>query len=55
MGAEDMEILTFHYGETVSESDAQALVEQVESLYPDVEVELVDGGQPHYHYIISAE
>jgi DAK2 domain fusion protein YloV len=55
MRADDMEILTFYYGETVSESDAQVLVELVESLYPDVEVELVEGGQPHYHYIISAE
>jgi len=55
MGADEMEILTFYYGETVSEPEAQGLVERVESLYPDVEVELIEGGQPHYHYIISAE
>jgi dihydroxyacetone kinase-like predicted kinase len=55
MGMDEMEILTFYYGETVSEPEAQSLIEQVESLYPDVEVELIEGGQPHYHYIISAE
>jgi DAK2 domain fusion protein YloV len=55
MGMDEMEILTFYYGETVSESEAQSLIEKVESLYPDVEVELIEGGQPHYHYIISAE
>ena len=53
--ADDAEILTFYYGESVPEEDAEALVEKVESQYPDVEIEVVEGGQPHYHYIISAE
>jgi DAK2 domain fusion protein YloV len=53
--ADDAEILTFYYGESVPEEDAEALVEKVESRYPDAEIEVVDGGQPHYHYIISAE
>jgi hypothetical protein len=53
--ADDAEILTFYYGESVSEEDAEALVEKVESQYPDAEIEVVEGGQPHYHYIISAE
>jgi dihydroxyacetone kinase-like predicted kinase len=55
MAVDEAEIVTFYYGETVSEESAQALVEQVESQYPDVELEIIDGGQPHYHFIISTE
>jgi len=31
------------------------LAEQIEVEYPEQEVEVVDGGQPHYFYILSAE
>jgi DAK2 domain fusion protein YloV len=55
MQADEAEILTFYYGEDVLEQSAQALVAQLEDEYPDAEFELIDGGQPHYHYIISAE
>jgi dihydroxyacetone kinase-like predicted kinase len=55
INADDMEILTFYYGETVAEEHAQALVERFASRYPDVEIEVIEGGQPHYHYIVSAE
>jgi DAK2 domain fusion protein YloV len=55
MDAEEIEIFTFYYGETVAEENARALAERLEVRYPDVEIEVVEGGQPHYHYIISAE
>ena len=55
MNADEVEIFTFYYGETVTEENAQALVERLALRYPDVEIEVVEGGQPHYHYIISAE
>jgi DAK2 domain fusion protein YloV len=55
MEADEAEILTFYYGETESEESTQALVELVESQYPDVEIEVIEGGQPHYHYIVSVE
>lgn len=53
--AEDIEILTFYYGDTVSEAEAQQMAERVAARFPEIEVEVVEGGQPHYHYIISAE
>jgi uncharacterized protein len=53
--AEDIEILTFYYGDSVSEADAQQMADRVSARLPEVEVEIVEGGQPHYHYIISAE
>ncbi len=55
MNLDEKEILTFYYGETVTAERAQALVEQLGSRYPEIEFEVVEGGQPHYHYIISAE
>jgi DAK2 domain fusion protein YloV len=55
MVTDEAEVLTFYYGDTVSDESARTLVKEIEALYPDVEVELIEGGQPHYHYIISVE
>jgi DAK2 domain fusion protein YloV len=55
MKSDEAEVLTLYCGETVSEESAQMLAEKIEARYPDAEVEVVDGGQPHYHYIMSAE
>lgn len=52
---DDCEIVTLYYGADVSAHQAQTIADQIEALYPDVEVELVSGGQPHYHYILGAE
>jgi dihydroxyacetone kinase-like predicted kinase len=55
MHADEYEIITIYYGEAVSADEAQELAEIVGELYADQEVEVVDGGQPHYYYILSAE
>lgn len=55
MNAADYEVITLFYGEDVAEAEAQALVERIQEAYPDQEVEIVFGGQPYYHYIVSAE
>jgi DAK2 domain fusion protein YloV len=55
IGAEDFEIITLYYGESITEEQAQQLASELESLYPEQEIEVVDGGQPHYYYILSAE
>ena len=49
------EIITLYYGETVGQSEADALVDLVQEDWPDQEVEVVEGGQAHYHYILSVE
>jgi hypothetical protein len=51
----DYEILTVYWGERVSKEQAEALVSWIGERYPNKEVELVEGNQPHYHYIISVE
>ena len=55
MDARDAEIITLYYGEGVSEEEAQALAEKVRDAFPEQEVEVLYGGQPHYPYILSAE
>jgi DAK2 domain fusion protein YloV len=49
------EIITIYHGQDVAPEEAQALSEALQALYPDIEYEVLDGGQAHYHYIISAE
>jgi DAK2 domain fusion protein YloV len=55
MNAGDYEIITIYYGETINADQAQAMADDILTRYPEQEIEVVDGGQPHYHYILSAE
>ena len=55
IGAKDSEIITLYYGDTISARDAEALAEQIRRVFPSQEIEIINGGQPHYHYIISVE
>ena len=52
---EDDEIVTLIYGEGVSEEDASEIAKFVESTYEHIEVELYNGKQPLYPYILSVE
>ena len=52
---EDAELISIYYGQDVTEDEAQALAEAVESEYPDCDVELQSGGQTIYYYIVSVE
>jgi DAK2 domain fusion protein YloV len=55
MKAEEYEIITIYYGENVTQGEAEALAARINQDYPEQEIELVNGGQPYYPYIISAE
>jgi len=55
MDASNMEVITLYFGQPVTAADARALRQELAGMYPNQEVEMVDGGQPFYHYIISAE
>lgn len=52
---EDREIITIYYGADVAEHQADALADTLREVYDYLEVEILYGGQPHYHYIISVE
>jgi len=53
--SEDVEILTVYYGEEVDDPMVNDLVARLEEKYPDAEIEMYNGKQPLYYYIISAE
>lgn len=55
MQADEHEIITIYCGEGIAGAEAQKLADEIQARYPVQEVELVDGGQPHYHYILSVE
>ena len=49
------EFITVYYGEDVTEAEANTAAETVIGNFPDAEVSVVNGGQPVYYYMISAE
>ncbi|HEY73600.1 MAG TPA: DAK2 domain-containing protein [Thermoflexia bacterium] len=55
MGTAEREIITLYHGESVGEGDAFALADLLQQDWPDQEIEVISGGQPHYHYILSVE
>lgn len=52
---EDSAIISIYYGEEVTEEAAKKLGADLETQYPDCEVEVHSGGQPIYYYVISVE
>lgn len=52
---DESELISVYSGEDVTEEDATALVEKVQAAFPNCEVELNDGGQPIYYYLLSVE
>ncbi len=51
----DSSFVTILYGSDVTDDAAEALSKQVSSKFSNVEVNLINGGQPVYYYIISVE
>ena len=51
----DAEFLSIFYGADVSAADAEQAKARFAALCPDAEITLLEGGQPVYHYLISAE
>ena len=55
MDITDCEILTVYYGNDIDWAEAENLFDPIRSQYPNLGVEVIFGGQSHYHYLISAE
>ena len=49
------ERITLFYGSEISEADANGIGEAIKDKYPDHEIEVHNGGQPHYPLILSLE
>ena len=52
---EDVSTISLFYGSDVSPVDAGSLVDTLKAKYPDIEIDIHEGGQPLYYYLISLE
>ncbi len=52
---EGKEYITIYYGSDIREKDAQKAADLFADVCPGAEVSLINGGQPVYYYLISAE
>jgi dihydroxyacetone kinase-like predicted kinase len=49
------EYLTIYYGADIQEEQAQVAADIFAEVCPDADINLINGGQPVYYYLISAE
>jgi len=50
-----IEVITIYYGADTKPAEAEQVAGDIRSRYPQLQIEVVRGGQPHYNYIISIE
>ncbi len=53
--AGEHELITLFYGGDLTSADANRIVDVIREKYPTLEIEVQEGGQPHYQFIISVE
>jgi len=53
--AGDYELITLFYGADVPKQEVNRIADLIRSAYPEQELEIQDGGQPHYPFIVSIE
>ena len=53
--ADEDSVITLYWGEGASAESAAALREEFEEAYAGAEVDVYEGGQPHYPYLVSVE
>ncbi len=53
--ADEHELVTLFYGENMTHADANRIADIIRNQYSNLEVEVQEGGQPHYQFIISVE
>jgi DAK2 domain fusion protein YloV len=54
-GAEERERITLFYGANISKQEVNRIVDLIRAQYSGHEIELHEGGQPHYQFILSIE
>ena len=53
--AGERELITLFYGQDMPRAEAHRIADMAREKYPNLEVEVQEGGQPHYQFIISVE
>ena len=49
------ELITIYFGEGADQTEAEQVAARIGESHPEVEVEVIPGGQPHYRYLVAAE
>jgi hypothetical protein len=52
---EESEILSIYYGSDSSQEEAEFIAEMLTEAFPDLEIDVYEGGQPVYYYVLSIE
>jgi dihydroxyacetone kinase-like predicted kinase len=55
VNAPEHELVTLFYGENMTHVESNRMADVIQTSYPNLEVEVQEGGQPHYQFIISVE
>jgi hypothetical protein len=50
-----VEVITIYYGDSTKPDEAEQASATIREHYPQLQVDVVRGGQPHYNYIVSVE
>jgi dihydroxyacetone kinase-like predicted kinase len=53
--ADQYELITLFYGANISKKEAFRIADVIRARYPEQEIEIQDGCQPHYQFILSIE
>ncbi|MDW8396495.1 MAG: DAK2 domain-containing protein [Anaerolineae bacterium] len=53
--ADTRELITLYYGNGLSQVEAERIAARVREIYPELQVDLVAGGQPHYFFVVGIE
>ncbi len=51
----DYEVVGIYYGKDIKKEQAEKVASRIEEMFPEIEVDVSYGGQPHYFYLISVE
>jgi len=52
---EEAEVITLYYGADTELAEAEQVSATICQQHPQLQVEVVKGGQPHYNFIVSVE
>ncbi len=55
LGLGKAEIVTIYYGADSQPGEAEEIATGIRERYPHLQIDVVQGGQPHYNYIVSIE
>ena len=55
IGLDSGSLVTLYLGQQANRPKAEEMAAQLEQETPEIQVDLIYGGQPHYHYLASVE